>query len=195
MTSFYSLPSTVLNSKEHSTLHAAYLFYYASDAAFPQQSSGASSSTSSASEAVVATAMTEEQRALPPWQRGHLTGLTQEELDDERGVIRWEDEPQDVKARLSARLKSLITDVMVIAKREGFDVLNSLTTLDNNLFLNDLHFGPGDGFLRWYLYNYNTKPIAGGMGGRPGEAELDPAASSPQARTWTKGSGLGVAMV
>lgn len=99
-------------------------------------------------------------------------------------------------------------------------MLNSLTTLDNNLFLNDLKFGPGDGFLRWYLYNWRARPIAGGMGARPGEAELDPAASlddassgqarsgkgkagaerSPMdngtdARSWLKGSGLGVAMV
>ena len=32
--SFYSLPSTIINNPSHSTLEAAYLYYYATDAAF-----------------------------------------------------------------------------------------------------------------------------------------------------------------
>lgn len=32
--SFYSLPSSVINSPKHDVVEAAYLFYYASDAAF-----------------------------------------------------------------------------------------------------------------------------------------------------------------
>lgn len=32
--SFYSLPSTIINSQKHSLLEAAYLHYYASDTAF-----------------------------------------------------------------------------------------------------------------------------------------------------------------
>jgi len=67
------------------------------------------------------------------------------------------------------------TPLRFVLSQNDFDVLNSLTTLDNNLFLNDLKFGPGDGFLRWYLYNWKASPVAGGMGGRPGELELDPA--------------------
>ncbi len=35
--------------------------------------------------------------------------------------------------------------------------------LDNPLFLEQLKFGPGDGQLNYYLYNYWAKPIAGGM--------------------------------
>lgn len=213
MASFYSLPSTVLSSKEHNILNAAYLFYYATDAAFdhPNQQQqaaatggvGASSSSSPASSsallgAPVGKAMTEEEKALPAWQRSLLTGLSSSELADEEGVIRWEEEKAEVKTRLAGRLNALVSDLMIIAKREGFDVVNSLTTLDNNLFLTDLKFGPGDGFLRWYLYNWRTRPIAGGMGARPGEADLDPAiaAAGPGAeKTWMKGSGLGVAMV
>lgn len=205
MASFYSLPSTVLNSQEHSILNAAYLFYYATEWAFPQQDESSladagttSSSTSSASAnialgAPVGRAATNGERTLSAWQRSLLTGLSESELADEAGVIRWEEEKPDVKSRLAVRLRTLIFDLMVFAKQEGFDVLNSLTTLDNNLFLSDLKFGPGDGFLRWYLYNWRTRPIAGGMGARPGEAELDPASSA--ANMWMKGSGLGVAMV
>lgn len=203
MASFYSLPSSVLNSQKYTTLQAAYLFYYATDAAFPQQSEQGSSSDSSstAQGAPIAKAMTEEERGLPAWKRGQMTALTQSELNDEEGVIAWDHESAQVKTKLSRRLTSLISDVMVIAKKEGFDVLNTLTTLDNNLFLNSLSFGPGDGFLRWYLYNWNARPIAGGMGHRPGEAELDPAVEAEGAsaklakKDWTLGSGLGVAMV
>ena len=52
--------------------------------------------------------------------------------------------------------------------------MNCVTVMDNPLFLQEQKFGPGDGFLRFYLFNWRTKPIAGGMGSRPGEAELDP---------------------
>jgi len=38
-----------------------------------------------------------------------------------------------------------------------------LTLLDNPLFLQDQRFGPGDGRLHYYLYNYRTSPIAGGI--------------------------------
>lgn len=36
--SFYSLPSTIINHPKHGLLEAAYLFYYASDAAFVEGS-------------------------------------------------------------------------------------------------------------------------------------------------------------
>lgn len=45
----------------------------------------------------------------------------------------------------------------------SFDVFNALTLLDNVLFLNDQKFGAGDGQLHYYLYNYRTAPIRGGM--------------------------------
>lgn len=197
MASFYSLPSSVLDNKEHATLQAAYLFYYATDVAFTSASTSEASSSAPPPTSSIRP-MSEEDKALPPWKRSLLTGLSQAELDDEIGVTRWEDETPDIKAKLTDRLTALVTDLMVIAKQNQFDVLNSLTTLDNNLFLTDLKFGPGDGFLRWYLYNWRARPIAGGMGGRPGEVELDPAAAaagSDGSRSWIKGSGLGVAMV
>lgn len=68
-------------------------------------------------------------------------------------------------AKLSARLNALVADLLVMAKSEGFDVVNTLTLMDNNLFLQDQRFGGGDGYLNYYLYNYTTAPIDGGASG------------------------------
>lgn len=35
--------------------------------------------------------------------------------------------------------------------------------MDNGLFLEDQKFGPGDGQLHYYLFNYRANPIAGGV--------------------------------
>ncbi|PWN27198.1 NMT-domain-containing protein [Jaminaea rosea] len=189
MASFYSLPSSVLDSKTHKTLEAAYLFYYATDAAFTEEQPA-----SSASEATEDQAGSSKSDSLPAWQRSHLTSLSPSELADERNAPHWQTQPPTAH---TTRLRALLTDILVLAAQQGFDVCNALTTLDNNSFLSDLHFGPGDGFLRWYLYNWRTRPICGGMGGRPGEGELDPAAKSAVegGKSWSWGSGLGVAMV
>ena len=48
----------------------------------------------------------------------------------------------------------------------NFDVFNALTLLDNPLFLEQQKFGAGDGQLHYYLYNYRTAPIAGGVDGK-----------------------------
>jgi glycylpeptide N-tetradecanoyltransferase len=45
----------------------------------------------------------------------------------------------------------------------NFDVFNALTLLDNSLFLEQQKFGAGDGQLHYYLYNYRTTPIPGGV--------------------------------
>lgn len=34
------------------------------------------------------------------------------------------------------------------------------------MFLQEQKFGPGDGKLHYYLYNYRTAPIAGGVDGK-----------------------------
>lgn len=44
-----------------------------------------------------------------------------------------------------------------------FDVFNALTLLDNPTFLEEQKFGAGDGQLHYYLYNYRTSMIAGGV--------------------------------
>ncbi|KKY19079.1 putative peptide n-myristoyl transferase [Diplodia seriata] len=64
---------------------------------------------------------------------------------------------------LKARLNGLIKDVLTLAKKAKFDVLNALTLLDNPLFLEEQKFGAGDGQLHYYLYNYRTALIPGGV--------------------------------
>ncbi|GAA5822610.1 hypothetical protein JCM11251_004315 [Rhodosporidiobolus azoricus] len=78
-------------------------------------------------------------------------------------VKNWKDETPEERKVLGDRLKLLVGDALVLVQKNGFDVLNSLTLQDNSLFLEDLKFGKGDGFLHFYLYNYATKPIAGGI--------------------------------
>ena len=40
-----------------------------------------------------------------------------------------------------------------------FDVFNCLEMMENGEFLADLKFGPGDGHLQYYLYNWRCKPM------------------------------------
>ncbi|OBT43102.1 hypothetical protein VE00_05534 [Pseudogymnoascus sp. WSF 3629] len=86
------------------------------------------------------------------------------------------------KPALKVRLNALMNDCLILAKRYKFDVFNSLTLMDNVLFLEDQKFGKGDGQLHYYLYNYNANPIAGGVDRRN---EVDEAGMS----------GIGVAML
>lgn len=159
MISFYSLPSSILDSEKHKNLEAAYLFYYATDVAMEadplSNASNASSSSTSSSNL-------------------HKTHLNEKEQEDEENVTNWSQESKESKSKLKVRLNALVYDMLILAKNHGFDVLNCLTVMDNPLFLADQLFGPGDGFLRHYLFNWRIRPIAGGMGARPGEAELDP---------------------
>ncbi|RDW93879.1 glycylpeptide N-tetradecanoyltransferase swoF [Aspergillus mulundensis] len=68
----------------------------------------------------------------------------------------------DQKA-LKDRLLMLMNDALILAKKAQFDVFNALTSHHNPLFLEQLKFGAGDGQLHFYLYNYRTAPIAGGV--------------------------------
>ncbi|SPO25817.1 probable Glycylpeptide N-tetradecanoyltransferase [Ustilago trichophora] len=175
MFAFYSLPSSILDDEKHQSLNAAYLFYYATDVVFqndpvqPSASAESASSSSPTSERALALAS-----GKAPWQANDLTNLTPAELSDEFSVTPWDSETPAVKALLKARLNDLIQTLLIIARDHAFDVVNCVTVMDNPLFLQEQKFGPGDGFLRFYLFNWRTKPIAGGMGGRPGESELDP---------------------
>ncbi|KAF8854984.1 N-myristoyl transferase [Acephala macrosclerotiorum] len=64
---------------------------------------------------------------------------------------------------LRERLLMLMNDALILAKMADFDVFNAVTVLDNPLFLERLKFGIGDSFLHYYLFNYRTAPIAGGI--------------------------------
>lgn len=61
------------------------------------------------------------------------------------------------------RLQLLVLDALVLTKQQGVDVFNALTSQDNNLFIKDLMFGAGDGFLNFYLFNYKAFPVHGGL--------------------------------
>lgn len=111
--SFYRLESTIMKSKKHDTIKAAYLFYYATD-------------------------------------------VTSED-----------------KAAYRKRLNDLMHEALILAKAEKFDVMNALTLLDNPLFLEAQKFAPGDGKLHYYLYNYRTAPIGGGINAASGVDATD----------------------
>ncbi|KAF7723798.1 hypothetical protein EC973_001582 [Apophysomyces ossiformis] len=120
MFSFYSLPSTVINNPKHSTLNAAYMFYYAID--------------------------------IP-----------------ENHKASKEDEEKYIKDRLN----ELIKDALVLARNAGFDVLNALKLMDNECFVTEQKFGPGDGYLNYYLYNWRC-PDVEDDNGFPGALTFSP---------------------
>ncbi|KAI9706653.1 MAG: glycylpeptide N-tetradecanoyltransferase [Candelina mexicana] len=107
--SFYCLESSVIGSRKHEKVRAAYLFYYATEVAFQVE-------------------------------------------ENKEGV-----------GLLKKQLNALMGDALILAKQLGFDVFNALTLLDNPLFLESQKFGAGDGQLHYYLYNYRTNPIVGGV--------------------------------
>lgn len=110
--SYYLLESSVLRSNKE-TIRAAYLYYYATEAAFPADTSKTS--------------------------------------------------PKQAQDTLQARLGSLVHDALILAKKDDFHVFNALTLLDNPLFLKEQKFEPGDGKLHYYLFNWRTASIDGGI--------------------------------
>ncbi|KAK4547073.1 hypothetical protein LTR36_001294 [Oleoguttula mirabilis] len=119
--SYYLLESTVLRGTRNETIRAAYLYYYATDAAFPTSSPSPSPSESSAQPATT---------------------------------------PPDT---LKPRLQHLIHDALILAKQANFHVFNAVTLLDNPLFFRDQKFEPGDGRLHYYLFNWRTAALPGGV--------------------------------
>ncbi|CAD8061547.1 unnamed protein product [Paramecium sonneborni] len=51
----------------------------------------------------------------------------------------------------------LMYDALILAKNEGYDVFNALDIMDNDKFLKELMFCPGDGQLNYYLYNWKLE--------------------------------------
>ena len=60
----------------------------------------------------------------------------------------------------SVSLKELIQDALIYAKQAGFDVFNALNIMDNAEMLDELKFGIGDGYLQYYLYNFQTPKLS-----------------------------------
>lgn len=46
-----------------------------------------------------------------------------------------------------------------VCHQARFDVFNALRLQDNDLFLEKLRFGRGDGQLNYYLFNYRVDPM------------------------------------
>ncbi|MCO5558057.1 hypothetical protein L7F22_011632 [Adiantum nelumboides] len=63
-------------------------------------------------------------------------------------------------------LLQLMNDALIVAKRSMYDVFNALDIMHNQSFLKELKFGPGDGHLHYYLYNYrlNASMAPSGLG-------------------------------
>lgn len=55
------------------------------------------------------------------------------------------------------RLKEGMSDLLIKANDEKFDVFNALDVMDNKEFLEELKFGAGDGLLHYYLYNWRIR--------------------------------------
>ncbi|WOK95764.1 hypothetical protein Cni_G04471 [Canna indica] len=54
-------------------------------------------------------------------------------------------------------LLQLMNDALIVAKQKDYDVFNALDVMQNETFLKELKFGPGDGQLHYYLYNYRLR--------------------------------------
>lgn len=48
---------------------------------------------------------------------------------------------------------------LIKAKQLGYDVFNTLDIMNNEKVFEDLLFAPGDGYLQFYLYNWQIKQI------------------------------------
>lgn len=60
---------------------------------------------------------------------------------------------------IKGRLTTLMEDALIMARKNDFDVYNALNLMDNALFTEDLKFGPGDGYLHYYLYNWKCRDV------------------------------------
>jgi len=56
-------------------------------------------------------------------------------------------------------VSAIVSDMLVLAKQAKFDVFNCLALMDNSTFLQDLKFGPGDGVLHYYFFNWAMPQI------------------------------------
>lgn len=106
--------STALRSPKKESIRAAYLFYYATEAAFPSNPNAKPKAAA-------------------------------------------------IQEALQTRLQQLVHDALILAKKEDFHVFNALTLLDNPLFLQEQKFEPGDGKLHFYLFNWRTPKLGGGI--------------------------------
>ncbi|KNZ53268.1 glycylpeptide N-tetradecanoyltransferase, partial [Puccinia sorghi] len=172
MVSFYHLPSTAMNCTPHQTIDAAYLFYYATTAA-PSCAHSA-----------------------PPTQAQEEH--SQVALTDSTEQHTWSQENPEERQVLKKRLICLMGDALTMAQQANFDVFNALTLMDNSLFVKELQFGAGDGYLHYYLYNWKVHQIRGGVLGEPvpeQDASQPTTSGNKSVAASSVGSGVGVVML
>jgi len=57
-----------------------------------------------------------------------------------------------------ATLKDIMSDALILAKNEGYDVFNCMDIMEYPSIFSDLKFNPGTGRLHYYFYNWNCSP-------------------------------------
>jgi len=57
-------------------------------------------------------------------------------------------------------ISAVVSDLLILAKELKYDVFNCLELMDNATFLKDLKFGPGDGTLHYYFFNWAMPQIS-----------------------------------
>eukprot|EP00501_MAST-03F_sp_TOSAG23-6_P001886 GSMAST32.ASY1.ANO1.1964.1 assembled CDS len=57
-------------------------------------------------------------------------------------------------------LRALMEDCLILAKQKKCDVFNALDVMENSTIFEQLKFGPGDGNLQYYLYNWRCQNIS-----------------------------------
>lgn len=62
-------------------------------------------------------------------------------------------------------MTELMRNLLIAARDEGMDVFNALKLMDNEVFFGPLRFGPGDGTLHYYLYNWKCAKLPPGQVG------------------------------
>ena len=53
----------------------------------------------------------------------------------------------------------LMHNSLILARDNGADVFNCLRLMENHNIFEELKFGPGDGMLQYYLYNWRCPEI------------------------------------
>jgi len=52
-----------------------------------------------------------------------------------------------------------MNNALICAHNEKYDVFNALNVLDNSKFIDECKFGPGNGYLQYYMYNWRCPAI------------------------------------
>jgi len=136
--SFYHLPSTIIGHDKHKMLRAAYCFYMAPGAEVPlpppagpaaPAAADAESGCNGAAAAPSASCASAVAHPLSLSPVGHTVA-------------------------------QVLEDALVLARDRDVDVFNALDLMQNApALLKELKFGPGDGHLQYYMYNWACPPV------------------------------------